>query len=134
MPLLKTLIFTIIAPGTVAVLIPRWLLQAGPTQPTSPLRYLGLIPLLIGAAVYFWCSWDFATVGRGTPAVIDPPKTLVARGLYRFVRNPMYVGVFSILLGEAALFASATLLEYAAIVFLIFYLFVVFYEEPTLRK
>ena len=71
--------------------------------------------------------------GRGTPAPIDPPKELVARGLYRYVRNPMYVGVMSILVGEALIFASRTLVWYAVTVFIGFNLFVLLYEEPTLR-
>jgi len=134
MALLKTLIFTILVPGTVTILIPRWLLSAEAARPINALRFIGVIPIAIGAAIYFWCAWDFATKGQGTPAPIDPPKELVVRGLYRFVRNPMYVGVLSILIGEAALFASSALFGYAAVVFLLFYLFVVLYEEPVLGK
>ena len=134
MALLKTLIFTILVPGTVTILIPRWLFLAAGSQPTGALRFVGLIPITIGAAIYVWCAWDFAIKGLGTPAPIDPPKKLVARGLYQFVRNPMYVGVLSILIGEAAFFAFPTLLGYAAAVFLLFYLFVMFYEEPSLKK
>lgn len=134
MAMLKTLIFTILVPGTVTILIPRWLLSADASQPTGTLRFIGLIPIATGAAIYLWCAWDFASKGRGTPAPIDPPKELVARGLYRFVRNPMYIGVLSILIGEAVLSASSALLGYAALVFLLFYLFVVLYEEPALKK
>jgi protein-S-isoprenylcysteine O-methyltransferase Ste14 len=134
MTLLKTLLFTILVPGTVTILIPRWLLSAEPARSSSTLRFVGLIPSAVGVAIYFWCAWGFATQGRGTPAPIDPPKKLVARGLYRFTRNPMYVGVLSILIGEAALFASATLFWYAAVAFLFFYLFVVIYEEPALKR
>lgn len=90
--------------------------------------------MLLGASIYFWCAWDFTFAGRGTPAPIDPPKKLVVRGLYRYVRNPMYVGVFSILLGEALFFESQRLLVYAAVVFFFFYLFVILYEEPILRQ
>lgn len=133
MPIFKTLIFTILVPGTVTILIPRWLLSAQTTAPSYGLRYLALIPISIGAAIYLWCAWDFATAGRGTPAVFDPPKELVVRGLYRFTRNPMYVGILMVLLGEAALFASIKLLVYACCVALLFHFFVVFYEEPTLR-
>jgi protein-S-isoprenylcysteine O-methyltransferase Ste14 len=89
---------------------------------------------LIGTAIYFWCAWDFTFAGRGTPAPIDPPKELVVRGLYRYVRNPMYVGILSILLGEALLFASWRLFEYTAVVFIFFFLFVTLYEEPILRQ
>ncbi len=134
MTIFKTLIFTILVPGTVTILIPRWLLAAETSQSAGAFRYFGLIPLAIGAAIYLWCAWDFATFGKGTPVVFDPPKKLVARGLYRFVRNPMYIGILSILFGEAALFASLRLTGYAAIVALIFHTFVVFYEEPTLQK
>ena len=90
--------------------------------------------MLLGASIYLWCAWDFTFAGRGTPAPIDPPKALVVRGLYRYMRNPMYVGVLSILVGEALFFESRTLFEYAAIVFIFFYLFVVLYEEPVLKQ
>lgn len=90
--------------------------------------------MAIGVAIYFRCAWDFASAGKGTPAPIDPPKRLVARGLYRFVRNPMYVGVLLTLLGEAWLFGSRALLAYAVIVFTWEHLVVVFYEEPALKR
>jgi protein-S-isoprenylcysteine O-methyltransferase Ste14 len=77
---------------------------------------------------------DFAVAGRGTPAPIDPPKELVRRGLYRFTRNPMYVGVASVLIGEAWLFASRAMAVFALGVVTMFHLFVLFYEEPTLRR
>jgi protein-S-isoprenylcysteine O-methyltransferase Ste14 len=135
--LLKTIIFTVIVPGTVSILIPYWLLSSRSAPPPAnfgSLRFLGVLPILLGASIYLWCAWDFTFAGRGTPAPIDPPKTLVVRGLYRYVRNPMYVGVLAIILGEALLFASPRLFGYAAIVFVCFYLFVVLYEEPTLRR
>lgn len=137
MILLKTLIFTLIVPGTVTVLIPCWLLSSRSAPPAPWIgifRYFGVLPMLLGASIYLWCAWDFTFAGRGTPAPIDPPKELVARGLYRYVRNPMYVGVLSILFGEALFFESRTLFGYAAIAFVFFYLFVVFYEEPVLAQ
>lgn len=134
MPLFKTLMFTILFPGTVTILIPRWLLANETASPIGVLRFVGLIPILIGIPIYLWCAWDFATFGRGTPLVFDPPKALVARGLYKFARNPMYVGILSILLGEAALFASLTLAGFAAAMALLFHTFVVLYEEPNLQK
>ncbi|HTD53691.1 MAG TPA: isoprenylcysteine carboxylmethyltransferase family protein [Thermoanaerobaculia bacterium] len=100
----------------------------------GPLRYLGAALLAAGAAVYLWCAWDFATTGGGTPAPIDPPRSLVERGLYRHVRNPMYLGILLLLGGEAMLFRSRALLAYAGLVFLFFFLFVVAYEEPALRR
>jgi len=136
MVLLKTIIFTFLVPGTVTVLVPYWLLSSSYAPPPMQLgvfRYFGWLPILIGAAIYFWCAWDFTFAGRGTPAPIDPPKELVVRGLYRYVRNPMYVGILSILLGEALFFASWRLFEYTAIAFSFFFLLVVLYEEPTLR-
>jgi protein-S-isoprenylcysteine O-methyltransferase Ste14 len=134
---LKTLIFTVLVPGTVTVYIPYLLLSSADAAQRLPLgvfRYFGVIPILIGVAIYFWCAWDFTFTGRGTPAPIDPPKELVAKGLYRFVRNPMYVGVVTLLLGEAILFGSRALFIYAAAAFVIYQLFVVLYEEPVLRR
>src|SRR5262249_1425425 len=95
--------------------------------------YLGLLPTVVGAVIYAWCAWEFARHGRGTPAPIDPPRELVVRGLYRYTRNPMYVGVVTMLLGEAVLFGSLALLEYAAAVFALFAGGGLLYEEPTLR-
>lgn len=134
---LKTLLFTFIAPGTVTVLLPYLLLssgQGGNSPEWGMLRFFGLAPLFVGFGIYLWCAYDFAAKGRGTPAPIDPPKQLVRSGLYRFTRNPMYVGIMLILLGEAICFASATLCFYAAVVFLGFNGFIIFYEEPTLRR
>jgi protein-S-isoprenylcysteine O-methyltransferase Ste14 len=137
MMLLKTIIFTFLVPGTVTLLVPYWLLSSRSATPPMQLgsfRYVGALPILIGAAIYFWCAWDFTFAGRGTPAPIDPPKELVVRGLYRYVRNPMYVGILLILLGEAFLFASQRLFEYATVTFIFFFLFVVLYEEPMLKQ
>lgn len=134
MNLFKTLIFTIVVPCAVTVWIPRWLFPSELIRPIGRAGYFGLFPIAAGAALYLWCAWDFATAGRGTPAPVDPPKVLIARGLYRFTRNPMYVGVLSVLLGEALLFSSPALLGYTGAVFLLFHLFIVFYEEPALGR
>jgi len=93
-----------------------------------------LVFILIGASIYLRCAWDFAFAGRGTPAPIDPPKELVVRGLYRYVRNPMYVGVLSVVVGQAIWFEARGLFAYAALCFLLFFAFVVLYEEPALRR
>src|ERR1700737_637345 len=135
--LAKTLLFTVLVPGTVTIYVPRRILlsrSGNDVLPIGPLRYLGAALLAAGAAVYLWCAWDFATAGRGTPAPIDPPRRLVVRGLYRNVRNPMYLGILLLLGGEALLFRSRALLAYAALVFLFFFVFVVAYEEPALRR
>jgi protein-S-isoprenylcysteine O-methyltransferase Ste14 len=131
--IVKTLIFTIVVPGTVGVYIPYWLRGPGP-HAISALGLLGIAPAVAGIAVYLWCAWDFAAFGRGTPLPLDPPKPLVARGLYRFVRNPMYVGVLLVIFGQALWFGSAATLWYALAIALMFHLFVVFYEEPALRR
>jgi protein-S-isoprenylcysteine O-methyltransferase Ste14 len=134
---LKNLLFTVVVPGSAAVYLPWWI---GSTHPgasgavAAALRWVSLLPLAAGASIYLWCLWDFAAYGRGTPAPIDAPRRLVVRGLYRYVRNPMYVGVLLAILGWALHFASPVLLLYAAAVALAFHGFVVAYEEPTLRR
>lgn len=137
MVLLKNIIFTIFVPGTVTVVIPFLILGrdiiAVPSQWGIP-QHLALLSALLGVSVYFRCVWDFASVGRGTPAPIDPPKVLVVRGLYRYVRNPIYLGLLFVLLGEAVFFESWSLLRYAIGVFVLFHLFIIVYEEPSLRS
>ena len=135
MVLFKTIVFTFVFPGSITILVPYWLLssRSNPPLELGYFRYFGMLPILIGAAIYFWCAWDFTFAGRGTPAPIDPPKELVVRGLYRYVRNPMYIGILLILLGEAFLFASPGLFAYLAVMFMIYFLVVVIYEEPTLK-
>ena len=131
---LKTVIFTVVVPGTVTLWIPfRWLMPRGARPVIWGAALAGIVPLVFGAALYFWCAWEFAWKGLGTPAPIDPPKILVARGPYRVIRNPMYVGVLSVVAGEALLFWSRALAGYAAFVALMFHLFVVVMEEPMLR-
>lgn len=131
---LRSLVFTFLVPGTVAGYLP-WLILRGATLDAAPAwRWLGLVPLAIGLAIYVWCVADFALAGRGTPAPIDPPKQLVVRGLYRFSRNPMYVGVLSVIAGQSWLFGSSPLAIYALVVFVCFQVFIVAYEEPTLRQ
>lgn len=81
-----------------------------------------------------WCFWDFLAKGKGTPAPMDPPKELVVSGLYKYVRNPMYVGVLFVILGHFLWFGFWNLLIYAALVLLAFHSFVIFYEEPNLKQ
>jgi protein-S-isoprenylcysteine O-methyltransferase Ste14 len=133
-PLLKTLLFTILVPGFVTLGAPYLLLGRMPAPTTGPLAWLGLLCLVLGACIYFRCAWEFSVRGLGTPAPIAPTKFLVVTALHRYVRNPMYIGVLLVLLGEAALFRTSTLAEYAAFVCVAFNLFVIFYEEPTLCR
>jgi len=134
---LEAILFTLVVPGTVAGWIPWWILGPEGRQLTTPwttLRVVSLVCLLLGVAIYIWCVWDFVVLGRGIPAPIDHPKRLVITGLYRYVRNPMYLGVLCVLIGESGLFASGTLLVYGAAWFVVVNIFVVSYEEPTLRR
>jgi protein-S-isoprenylcysteine O-methyltransferase Ste14 len=134
---LKTLLFTLLVPGSVTILIPWLLLHWGWQpfpMPLGPLRWLGLPLILAGAAGYLRCAWDFARTGRGTPAPLDPPKRFVARGLYRYARNPMYVSVGMVLAGEAIWFEASVLLLMVAAFWLLVHLFVVLYEEPHLAR
>jgi protein-S-isoprenylcysteine O-methyltransferase Ste14 len=132
---LKTLIFTILVPGTVAVIIP-WLLLQGAGRPVlfvSSLWMIGLLPLLLGVGLYFWCAGAFTFIGKGTPAPIDAPRVLVVQGAYRWVRNPMYIAVLSVVIGQAILFHSLLLAGYALLLWTIVHTFVVLVEEPSLR-
>ncbi|MDJ0788079.1 MAG: isoprenylcysteine carboxylmethyltransferase family protein [Myxococcota bacterium] len=131
--LLKNLVFTLLVPGTVAVALP-WLISGGPSRGASGTLPLAALFFALGGAIYVWCVWDFATFGRGTPAPIDAPKKLVVRGLYRFTRNPMYVGVLSVILGWVVWIQSLQLVAYAAVVATCFHLFTVLYEEPHLQR
>ena len=137
MLLLKNLAFTILVPGTVAGLVPYAILASPPhlaPPGTEALQLAGLVLALLGGTLYLACIRGFARLGRGTPAPIDPPRTLVVSGPYRFTRNPMYIAVHTVILGEAMLFASGRLLVYGLAVLAAFHLFVVLYEEPTLRR
>lgn len=134
--LLRSAIFTVVAPGTVTIVGPTLLLQMAPPDPASPFRSpaLALVVGAIGLGFYLWCVLDFALAGRGTPAPIDAPTRLVVRGLYRWVRNPMYVGVLSILTAETIWLGSSALALYTLCVLGLFSLFVLVYEEPALRR
>jgi protein-S-isoprenylcysteine O-methyltransferase Ste14 len=98
------------------------------------LQYAGWLVIAAGVLIYLRCAWDFATAGRGTPLPADPPRELVVRGLYRYVRNPMYLGVGSVLFGEALAFQIPAMFIYIAVVFLFWHLFVVVYEERALER
>jgi len=132
----RTAVFAILFMGSVLVYVP-YILASGPGTAhwtLGPWRYLGLLPLAAGVAGLAHCLRDFAVVGRGTPAPFDPPQELVATGLYRWVRNPMYLSALVLLVGEAVVLEAPVLLRYAAAFLLGTHLFVVLYEEPTLRR
>ena len=117
----------------VAGYIPLVVLRQGPRLETGLLAYLAIPLWLIGGFILLWSFWNFLNEGRGTPAPVDPPKELVVAGFYRYVRNPMYVGILAVVLGHFLWFGYWYLLVYAIVIFLAFHTFVTLYEEPTLR-
>ena len=128
-------VFLVIAPGVVAGLIPWWLTgwRIGAAYPV-PVRVTGAVLTGAGAAVLLGAFAQFAVQGRGTPAPPAPTEQLVVRGLYRYVRNPMYVAVLAVIAGQAILLGRPVLLGYAAVVAAAFVAFVYGYEQPTLAR
>ena len=123
--------------GFLLIYLPtRVLSWAGIVRPPAMAapQILGMILGSIGEAAALWCIFTFATIGKGTPAPFDPPRRLVIRGPYQFVRNPMYIGAGMALAGAALFYRSAPLLGYAGVFLLACHLFVISYEEPTLRR
>lgn len=133
--LAKTTLFTVVVPGVVAGYVP-WRLRDGSFVAAHGVEAWAAIAVIAcGIAVYVATAfWGFAALGLGTPAPIDPPKILVVRGLHHYVRNPMYVGVALVIAGQAWLFHSRSIALYAACFLLIAHFFVIFYEEPTLKR
>lgn len=135
--LARALIYAAIFISMVLIYLPaRVLVWSGIVRPASigPIQVAGAVIGAAGAALALWCVLSFATLGRGTPAPFDPPRRLVVRGPYRFVRNPMYIGAGLALLGAALFYATWLLLVYTVLFFAAAHLFVVTYEEPTLRQ
>ena len=130
-----SLVFFLVAPATVAGWVPWWLTGWRPGPPLLGVvasRPFGVAVLACGIGVVAECFCRFALKGVGTPAPVAPTHHLVVSGLYRFVRNPMYLGVFAAIVGQGLLLGRVVLLQYAAIVWAAFFLFVVGYEEPVL--
>ena len=134
MTALKSLLFLILVAGHGAGYVPFVLLPGGPQVETGVFAYFAFPLWLIGAVIILWCFADFTFRGHGTPNPMDPPKELVTTGVYRYVRNPIYVGTLTIIIGHFLWFKTIWMLAYAVVVFLIFHLFVTLYEEPTLKK
>jgi protein-S-isoprenylcysteine O-methyltransferase Ste14 len=131
----RSLFWTVLFPGTIAGYVPwRFFgLGAAPVDAREPRTLLALLVVAAGTAILVATVWQFAHDGRGTLSPVDPPRTLVVRGLYRWVRNPMYLGVTLVLLGEALLAWRVALVIYWATWFAAVNLFVMAYEEPHLR-
>ncbi len=136
-PTLGTLVFVILAPGSVVVLLPylisHWTV-ADPFLGLGFVRWIGALLVLLGLPVFLDLLVRFVRDGRGTPAPVAEPERLVVTGSFRGVRNPGYVAVLAMIAGQALFFGSTALLGYATAVALVFHLFVVFYEEPHLRR
>lgn len=132
-----SLAFLIVAPGVVGGLVP-WLLTGWQFTPLpgwwAPMRLLGVALAAVGLVVLIRAFARFALEGRGTPAPFAPTEKLIVSGEYRHVRNPMYVAVLALIVGQALLFGSASLAIYALLVWLAVAAFVRFYEEPTLAR
>jgi protein-S-isoprenylcysteine O-methyltransferase Ste14 len=132
-----SLLFFVVAPGTFAGYVPfritRWRMQA-PLFGVRAFRAIGAALIAIGLLCLVECFARFALKGRGTPAPLAPPETLVVSGLYRYVRNPMYLSVAALAVGQALLLGHVALLAYACAALLVIHLFVIAYEEPTLER
>jgi protein-S-isoprenylcysteine O-methyltransferase Ste14 len=135
--LVRTITYAALFIGLLLVYLPARLLSwSGMVRPTTfemP-QVAGIVIGAAGAAVALCCIFTFAFIGRGTPAPFDPPRRLVIRGPYRFVRNPMYIGAGLALAGAALYYESWPMLVYAALFLVVTHIFVVSYEEPTLRR
>ncbi|MBZ5577023.1 MAG: isoprenylcysteine carboxylmethyltransferase family protein [Acidobacteriia bacterium] len=137
---LRAVLFTVLVPGTLTVWLPFYVFDG-----SRAVRYpLGWVPIAAGATLYFWCAAEFLLNGHGTPniffaralrfAIGVEPQQLVRASIYRYSRNPMYLGVVTVLLGEALLCGSWARLAYAGGMGLIFQAVVVWIEEPHLRQ
>jgi protein-S-isoprenylcysteine O-methyltransferase Ste14 len=134
----RNLFFTILQPGIVAGLIPYWIL--GESRKVhfglsfELYQIVGIAIFLGGFTMMLMCIASFAIKGKGTLSPADPTKVLVTTGLYEYSRNPMYVGVMLVLIGEALFFQSIKLVMYGAFIFLAFNTFIILWEEPRLRN
>ena len=131
---LKSLLFLILVAGLGAGYIPFTLLPRDPQVETGAFAYLAFPLWFLGGVTVLGCFANFSFKGQGTPNPMDPPKELVATGLYRYVRNPIYLGTLTIILGHFLWFKTIWLLAYVVVMFLAFHLFVTSYEELTLKK
>jgi protein-S-isoprenylcysteine O-methyltransferase Ste14 len=142
---LRLIIFTFLIPGTVAGYIPHQLINSVPESWDKPtLKWGGLIVIIIGVIIYLICAVSFVIKGLGTPMIWfgkplkvlvgEEPKKLVASGIYKYSRNPMYAGVLLTVLGQALFFQRLILVHYFIFLFIFFHLVVIMIEEPHLRK
>lgn len=133
---LRSLLWTVLLPGLFAGYLPwRYFgLSRAHIILENPVSLIGVLMIGLGTALLLTCIWEFARSGRGTLSPVDPPRDLVVKGLYRYVRNPMYLSVTVVVLGEVLLTGSRPLFIYWAVWFVAVNLFVIGYEEPILRR
>ena len=135
--LFRALTYATLFIGLLVVFVPdRILAQAGIVRPAviGPMQIVAMLVIVAGATLAIASILPFAFIGKGTPAPFDPPRKLVIAGPYRWVRNPMYIGAGLVLLGAAMFYGSIGLVLYAIIFWSMAHLFVLFYEEPVLRR
>ena len=132
---LRSLLWTVLLPGMIAGYVPWRYFGVRSAQPrlTNPVHVVGIVLIVLGVILLAACIWEFFKRGRGTLSPVEPPRELVVQGLYRYVRNPMYLSVSAIVLGEVLITGSRDLLVYWLIFFIGANLFVMLYEEPHLR-
>src|SRR5690349_11129006 len=134
---LEELAFMVLVPGSVAYWLPKYgfhMFDAFMPSAWTLRHWLALPFLLIGLAIVGRCVWEFGAKGRGVPMPIDHARFLVVSGLYRYVRNPMYLGVLVFLIGESLWLGSRDFVVYATVWFAAVHTFVLLYEEPNLRR
>jgi protein-S-isoprenylcysteine O-methyltransferase Ste14 len=135
--LIRAIVYATCFIAFLLILVPARLLdRSGIARPPGigVIELLGATAATVGALLALWCIFTFVFVGRGTPAPFDPPRRLVVRGPYRFVRNPMYLGAGLALAGAAVIYHSLVLFGYLALLAVIVQGMVVWYEEPTLSR
>jgi protein-S-isoprenylcysteine O-methyltransferase Ste14 len=132
-----SLVFLALAPGVVAGLIPWWLTRwevEDPLPVWAPLRVVGVVLIAVGVLALLDSFRRFVVEGLGTPAPVAPTEELVVSGLYRYVRNPMYVAVAATIFGQALALGQLVLFAYGAVFVAVVAAFVRWYEEPTLAR
>lgn len=131
--MLRNLVFTLVVPGFAGVWVP-WRILTRTHATVDPVAWHAVVLIVAGASLYIWCLLAFALVGNGTPGPWDAPQRFVPTGPYRWMRNPMYIAALLVVAGEAWLFHSLPLLAYAGVMATFFHLFVIWSEEPGLRR
>jgi len=135
--ILGSALFFVVAPATLAGFVPWWITHwefRSPFLAVEATRLAGVALIIAGVPGVLDSFARFALEGRGTPAPIAPPRNLVVSGLYRFVRNPIYISVVAVILGQAVLFADRSLLGYGVLLWLYFHIWVLTVEETGLRE